>query len=285
MRALFFIFLFFLTAILHLTSLIGQGVAINNIIATDIKAASDDVLEINFEDHLPNVPFLLAWVDSTGKQFALSFITSKENLVIPLGAQQGWEGHIGLVGLSINHVETTFRKSGMREIWSTFLTNYPMSPGSVNFTGTYYFLGRPFYIICAVVMVIITIIVFGFKKRWDIALLIGFSVAWGLYDIRSGYNRWSVLDQLSESEWHIPLVQDLESFLSKAEEVIGPDGSWTKERLSGFLNSYCTYELAHLTYYPRKDGHHKNAEYTITTQPKKRDVVLNEGIYYLIKNK
>jgi len=266
-------------------ALFGQGVAINNIVATDIQASSDDVLVISFEDHLPNVPFIIAWIDSTGKQYALPFKTGTEDLIIPIGSQQGWHGKIGLVGLSINNVSATFRKAGFRDAWAAFLNVHPLSPGSVNFTGTYRFLGYPFRLICIGIMILTTIILFAFTKRWDIALLIGFFVAWISYDLRSGYNRWEIMDNLSENEWHIPILKDLQTFLPKARDIIGEDGTWSKERLSGFLNSYCTYELADLTYFPAKSEQRKDVQYIITTQPKKRRVVLSEGPYYLVQLK
>jgi len=285
MRSGLFI-LFFISVLSTYTGLINaQSVAINNIIATDFTSSPDDVIEIDFGDHLVNVPFVFAWIDSTGKRFALPYKTGSENLIIPIGRQAGWKGKIGLVGLSVNNVTATFRKVGVSDIWSSFLTKFPLSPGSVNFSGAYFLHGTPFRWICAGLMAIVAMLIYAFKRRWDLALLIGFCVAWGAYDLRSGYNRWEVMNEISDNDWHIPILQDLQNFLPKAREIIGPDGSWTKEQLSGFLNSYCTYELADLTYYPRKSEEEKNAQYTITTQPRKRQVVLTEGPYHLVKNR
>ena len=205
MRSTLYILLFITALCSYTRPLSAQGVAINNIIATDFVSSPDDILEIDFGDHLLNVPFVLAWVDSTGQRFALPYKTASENLIIPIGAQKGWKGKIGLVGLSINNVEATFRKVGFDDIWSSFLHQFPLSPGSVNFSGTYFLFGTPFRWICAGLMVLISLIIYGFKRRWDLALLIGFCVAWGAYDMRSGYNRWEVMNELSDNDWHIPL--------------------------------------------------------------------------------
>jgi len=263
----------------------AQGVAINNIIATDITATPDDIIEIDFGDHLPNVPFVLAWIDSSGRQYALPFQTGTENLSIPIGTQKGWNGSIGLVGLSVNNVKATIRKADLSDVWASFLRVLPLSPGSINFSGTYFILGKPFRWICAGLMIVLIPIILLLKKKWEIALLVSFLVAWSAYDLRSGYNRWEILSGISEEEWHIPILKDLETFLPQARDIIGEDGTWTKERLSGFLNSYCKYELADLQYYPAKSEERKTVDYIITTQPKKRKVVLSEGPYYLVQLK
>ncbi len=262
----------------------SQGIAINNIIATDITAAEDDVIEIDFGNHLQNVPFILAWVDSTGQRYALPYKTGSENLIIPIGSQNGWKGEIGLVGLSINNVEATFRKTGIEDVWSSFLAIYPMSPGSINFTGSYFIVGKPLRWICGGLMIFLAVFIYVFKRRWDIALLLGFTIAWGVYDLRSSYNRWGIMHEIAENEWQIPVLKEIDVFLPKAKNIIGPDGSWSKEQLPGFLNSYCIYELGDLKYFPSRGGQKKNADYIITTEPRKRQVVLNEGPYYLVSN-
>jgi len=261
----------------------AQGVAINNIVATDIEASEDDIIDLDFGDNLPNIPFVLAWIDSSGKQYALPFKTSREPLSIPIGSQSEWKGKIGLVGLSVNNVSATIRKAGFRDIWQSFTQIYPLSPGSINFSPSYFLLGKPFRWICLGIMALSFLLVYALKRRWDVALLIAFLVAWLSYDLRSGYNRWEIISEISKSEWQIPALAELQSFLPKAREVIGPDGSWSKEPLSGFLNSYCKYELADLQYYPPRTPEREQVEYIITTKPRKRNVILQEGPYYLVK--
>lgn len=259
------------------------GVAINNIVATDFISSKEDIIEIDFSDNLPNLPFVLAWIDSTGQQYALTYKTSTEKLTIPMGIQKGWHGTIGLVGLSINNAEVTFRKTGFGDIWESFLNIHPMSPGSVNFTATYYLLGMPFRWFCGALWLVITLISLLYFRRWDISLLIAFVIAWLTFDIRATYNRWENFDVFAQQEWEIPILKDLQTFIPEARKIIEPDGTWTKEQLAGFLNSYCRYELADLTYYPPGSEDHSEAQYIITTQPDDRPVLLQEGIYYLIK--
>jgi len=278
-------FLILVVTFLYVTNVVAQGVAINNIVKEDFTASKEDIIEIGFKDHLPNIPFVLAWIDASGKQYALPFKTSKESLIFPIGTQPEWKGEIGLLGLSINNVDVTIRKADMADAWKSFLRVHPLSPGSVNFSGTYFLLGVPFRWICAGIMLFIFGVVLMRSKRWDLALLLGFVVAWGAYDLRSGYNRWEVLDGISNNEWQIETLRELQAFIPMAREVIGPEGSWTKEPLSGFLNSYCTYELADLTYYPPKSKLKKDAEFIITTKPRKRTVILREGSYYLVQKR
>ena len=88
---------------------------------------------------------------------------------------------------------------------------------------------------------------------------------------------------LEAEEYQFDIFKDLDPFLVKAREIIG-DQSWTKEPLSGVLNSYCTYQLADLPYKPPMKGMAKEADVVITTTPRNRERLMNHGPYFLVRS-
>ena len=162
------------------------------------------------------------------------------------------------------------------------MTTNPMSPGSINFSGTYPFLGTNFMRACLIFMVLLTVLCTYKFREVQLALLVAFIVSWAAYDLRSTKNRWSITSELAKEDYQIGIFKDLDEFLIKARDII-QDEPWTKEQLSGVLNSYCTYQLADLSYKPIKAKLKKEATFVITLVPNKRNVVLNHGPYYLVK--
>lgn len=269
--------------LLLLTTLaVAQNVAINNIIATDYQTTEDDVLEIEFGDILPNLPFIIAWIDQDNKQYALQFVTTDDKLIVPLNGQKGWNGKIGLIGLSINNVSATIRPSQFGDYLRDFMVAHPMTPGSVNFTWSFLFLGYPFTWITLGIMGVFWLLLSLKMSKVRITFLLSFLIAWSIFDLRNAKNRWDIMTYLEGQEYQIDIFKDLDSLLQKARPIIGEE-SWTKEPLSGVLNSYCTYQLADLPYKPPRDGLAKEADFIITTTPRNRKVELQEGRYFLVR--
>jgi len=273
----------FLILLLASLTIFSQDVQINNIVATDIVASKDDIIEIRFNDQLANLPFLLAWIDEGGKQYALQLATGTDDLILPIGIQEGWKGNIGLIGLSLDNVDVTIRKSNVGDLWRGFMTKFPLSPGSINFNGTYLFYGRPFRLICLGLMVFFFLVLFAAKRKFALSFLLAFAIAWGIYDLRSIKNRWDIMTELGADQYQISIFKELDVFLPKARDIIG-EQSWSKDNLSGVLNSYCTYQLADLKYYPPRTELKKDADFIITHNPNNREVVLQQGTYYLVKS-
>ena len=257
----------------------AQDIAINNIVATDISASDDDILELSFRDQLPNLPFLLAWVTESGQQYAIQLRTQKEDLFLNLSEQQGWEGRIQMLGLSIENVGANLRHTQFSDHIRHFLRPNVLTPGTVNFSGPYLFKGIALRWVTLGLFVLLSIILTIVFRNWRLGLLISFVVAWLTYDIRGMKNKWDIMNDLKKEEYQINIFTDLDQFVSESRAIIG-EQSWSKEPLSGVLNSYCTYHLADLKYIPPQRA--AEADVIITNNPGRRRVLLNRGAYFLV---
>lgn len=269
--------------LLSVCSLSGQGVQISNIFARDILAEDHQVLELKFEDQIAGIPFLLGWIDGDNKQYAVTLETSKDVLLIQMDQQSGWEGNIQMVGISLQNVPFKFRKKNFTDHLSNFFKMKPMTPGSINFSHEYSFLGKPFRWICLGIGGLVMSLLLLTSKNLEKGILIGFLIAWIAYDLRESKNRWDIYNDLSKTNYEIAIFKDADSFIASTKEEMG-DKKWTKEDLSGVINSYFTYQLADHAYVPKTDkSWQEKAHYVITAQPKKRKVTFNQGRYHLIR--
>lgn len=89
------------------------------------------------------------------------------------------------------------------------------------------------------------------------------------------------MNNLAQQDYEIYIFKDIDIFLKEAREIIG-DKSWSKEPLSGVINSYCTYKLADLEYKSKRYDNPNEADFIITTKPKKREIVYQHNSYFLI---
>lgn len=262
------------------TSINSQNVAITNVIAEDFTTSSDDVLHITFNETLPKLPFVVAWQDSTGRQYARQFITSNDDFVLPMGNQTGWAGKLMMVGLSVND-QAKIRPISIMDHWNDFIATRSMTPGTVNFTNGYHFKGYSLKVIAIGIAAIFLIAFLVFKRQFHWSLLCAFLIGWLVYDARNIYNRWEIMDDFAQEDYEIFIFKDIDIFLKEAREIIS-DKSWAKERLSGVINSYCTYQLADLNYKSSKYDNPKDADYIITSTPKNREIVYQHNNYFLV---
>ncbi len=257
-----------------------QNVSITNIIAENFTTSESDLLEIKFNETLPNLPFVVAWQDSAGRQYAQQYLTNDNKLIIPMAQQSGWSGKLLMVGMSIAD-EATIRSVSFSDHWNNFISMRGMTPGSVNFTSPYFFKNYSLRFICFCLVFILFALFFIINKRVYLSLLFGFLISWLVYDSRNIYNRWDIMNNLAQQDYEIYIFKDIDIFLKEAREIIG-DKSWSKEPLSGVINSYCTYKLADLEYKSKRYDNPNEADFIITTKPKKREIVYQHNSYFLI---
>lgn len=264
-------------------SISGQSVQISNIFARDIVAEDNQVLALNFKDQIAGIPFLLGWIDGDNKQYAVTLETSKEVLLIQMDHQTGWKGNIQMVGISLQNVSFEFRKKNLSDHITSFSNMKPMTPGSINFSHEYSLAGHSFRWFCLAIGVLVMFVLLITSKNLEKGILIGFVIAWIAYDLRESKNRWDIFSDLSKANYEIAILKDADDFIGSTKEQMG-DMKWTKEDLSGVINSYFTYQLADHAYVPKTDkSWQEKAHYVITAQPKKRKVTFNQGRYHLIR--
>lgn len=260
-----------------------QQMQITNFIVHNYNASSRDILTIDQSIYPVGTAFILAW-ESNGQQYAYQLQIDRSNYIVPLNSFNGWQGQIQRAGISLNNVNGEIRHKRFKDNWALF--NFPgiLSPGSVNFTPPYVLFGVPYQWICLILFIVVSFIAFVFTKSLNSSILIGAVIGLIMYDLRSMNNRWDVYTNLEEINFEIPIFKELENFLSQSRQVIG-NKCWTKERLSGVLNSLTTYELADLCYLPRGNKDIGQADFIITTTPRKRKKLLSYGSYHLVASK
>ncbi len=261
----------------------GQQVQITNIVGANINADQNRILEIPFVNQVPNIPFVFVWQDESGQQFASQFLTTKDRLIIDLSKHDQWKGNIRMAGISLNNINATIRPIRTMDHFQIFLMNHPLTPGSVNFTGQYDFFQWPFRWFCLALLFVLWMILAVLSGDIFRSLYIAFFISFIIYGSRGAFNRWAIMTDLHSNDYNIDIFTDLDQFLRQARSVIG-DQCWTKEQLSGVLNSYCTYTLADLCYKPQWSEIAREAMFIVTTNPGERKIVVNHGPYYLISN-
>jgi len=260
----------------------GQDVPVTHIVKTEFESDPQHILVIDFIDQLPNLPFILAWQNADGDQFAHALTSSVKPLKLSLGAYDGWEGKIEMLGLSIEGVETTLRTPNFSDYWASFLRPKGLYPGIVNYTYTH-FIGRIGWSwICFGLFVVTLVLLILSKKVVSSSLAIALVVSMLVYEGRYAMDRWGIMHQMAQSDFVPPVFQEISSFIEEAGPMID-QGSWAKENLSGILNSYCIYHLADKTYIRNLKNEKDNVDFIITTSSNGREVLHSQGIFQLVK--
>lgn len=261
----------------------AQAQTFTNILAQNINA-DESIVEIE----LP-MPFdgrmyvLIAWLREDGQQTYHPYIARGGKNLYELRNHPLWQGPIKVVATNIKEAQGTVRPATFLDEIRIFLMPEKLIPATINMLSpNTLFLWRWNYILLGLLFVFALLFFIIGKKGIVLSLVFGFTISWGVMDLRKMYDHWMIVQHMESEKLTVPAVlQALKVFLNGAAEKIG-DKSWRTEGLNVLELHMAEYSLASYKYALRAPSK-LPVDYIITNHPKQRNIIWQYDRYYLVK--
>lgn len=270
---------FSLLIFLFLVNILPAQVQLNHILLQNVNV-DNKVLKIDYKSATTATQIILGWSSSNGQQsFYLLDINPGYNS-FDLSFHPGWIGTLPIVVTNNPNISAELKEVGLFDRINIFLNPNYINPTTINFAAPYSFAGIEFRYVLLSAAFLISIILLLLKFDWPYALFIGFIIAVVLLNIRQFKNEIAIFNKFETQANSIDPFIEIQTFTQHIPAIIQGE-SWSKDELSGVLNSYVKYHLAEYKYVNRKDA--KANDYVITNNPGQSTIIYQYSNFYLIR--
>lgn len=243
---------------------------------------SDGVkLKISKANLKSETQLVLGWKNIDGK-FGNKVVNIKPGInVIDLKGQPFWKGKIQALATNQPGFKVSLSSRSTKDNLSSLFVKNRLSPGSINFTPDYRFLGLSINLVCLILFFVSSLLFYlFFKFSLSKSIFVGLLISFIFLNVRNIQSEIDFVNQIDNSKTHLHPFQKVADFIDEVKPII--EGKrWAIEPLSGVSNSYAKYHLAEYNHVHRKKT--KKGDFILTNDPKNRKVIVEKDNMYLVK--